>query len=131
MHLLNPPDWIKSDGTLYKYGATLAAGTYYAVIPLQGSCEFGGTFLTDGALEATATVDGNDVPTSVAAATDYAATGTGGWTDESAITDVAMTAGTTSWALGHVVDFERARARVKLVVTTGGVITFYPTLKAE
>lgn len=129
MHLLNPPDWIKSDGTLFKFGATLAAGTYYAVIPLRGACEFAGTFLTDGALEGTATVDGNDVPSSVTAATDYAATGTGGWTDESAITDVAITAGTTSWSLGHVVDYERARARVKLVVTTGGTCTLYPTIK--
>ena len=34
-----------------------------------------------------------------------------------------------AFALGHVVDYERSRARVKLVVSTAGVCTFYPTIK--
>lgn len=132
MMTIDAPDWyLQTTGALTKATASLAAGTYYAKIDLQGSHSFGGTFLTDGVVVATATVDGNDVPTSVAAATDYAATGTGGWTDESAVTDVTIAAATTSFALGHVLDFERSAARVKLVVTTGGVCTFYPTVKGE
>ena len=90
---------------------------------------FGGTLISDGTCVATATVDGNDAPSSVAS--DYAATGTVGWTDEATITDVAIAAASTSFALGHVNYFERGRARVKLVVTTPGVCTFYPTIKAD
>ena len=128
MDLLFPPDWyLETTGALTKATASLPAGTYYARIRLGTAHGFGGTFVTDGACVATATVDGNDAPSSVAA--DYVATGTGGWTDESVITDVAITAGPTSFALGHVVDFERSRARVKLVVSTPGVCTFYPTIK--
>ena len=128
MDLLFPPDWyLETTGALTKATASLAAGTYYAPIRLAGACGFGGTFVTDGAGVATATVDGNDAPGAVAS--NHGATGTGGWTDESAITDVAITAGTTSFALGHVVDYERSRARVKLVVSTPGVCTFYPTIK--
>jgi hypothetical protein len=132
MNKLHPPDWfLETTGAQSKATASLAAGTYYAKIDLQGRCAFGGTFHTDGVVEATATVDGNDLPTGVAAATDHAATGTGGWTDESAITDVAIAAASTSFALGHVVEFERSRARVKLVVATPGVCTFYPTIKVR
>lgn len=130
MRNLYPPDWyLQTTGAMSKATASLAAGTYYAKIDLQGRCEFGGTFITDGACVATATVDGNDAPSSVAS--DYAATGTVGWTDEATITDVAIAAASTSFALGHVVDYERGRARVKLVVTTPGVCTFYPTTKKD
>ena len=122
------PDWYTlTTGALIKGNASLPVGTYFAKIDLQGSCEFGGTFITDGVCEATATVEGNDAPSGVA--TDYAAVNTVGWTDESAVTDVAIAAGTTSFALGHVVEFERGRARVKLVVATPGVCSFYPTVK--
>lgn len=127
MHLLNPPDWIRNDGQQFKFGASLAAGTYYAIIPLRGATAFGGTFYTDAACIATATVDGNDLP--MTDARKYAATGTSGWTDESAIADVSITAGADTFALGHVLDFERSGARVKLVVATAGVCTFYPTIK--
>ncbi len=128
--LLNPPDWyLETTGALSKYNATLAIGTYYAIIRKHGMEAFGGTFITDGVCAAVATVEGNDAPTSVAAATDYAATGAGGWTDESVITDVTIAAASTSFSLGHVVDFIRGRARVKLVVSAGGVCTFYPTIR--
>lgn len=127
--LFFPPDWLtESTGAIVKPTASLAAGTYYAVIRKHGVNRFGGTFVSDGTIVATATVDGNDAPSSLAAATDYAATGTGGWTDESAITDVSITAASTSFALGHVTDFERGRARVKLVVSTPGVVAFHPTI---
>jgi hypothetical protein len=126
--LFFPPDWLTTTGDIVKPTASLAAGTYYAVIRKQGVNRFGGTFVSDGTIVATATVDGNDAPSSLAAATDYAATGTGGWTDESAITDVSITAASTSFALGHVTDFERGRARVKLVVSTPGVVAFHPTI---
>lgn len=128
--LLNPPDWyLETTGALTKATTSLAVGTYYAVIRKMGKSGFGGTFISDGACVATATVDGNDAPSSVAS--DYAATGTVGWTDEATITDVAIAAASTSFALGHVVDYERGRARVKLVVATAGVCTFYPTIKAD
>lgn len=131
MNLLFPPDWIKSDGTLYKYNASLAAGTYYAIIPLRGATAFGGTFITDGVTAATATIDGNDLP--MTEARKYAAINTeDGWTDESAITDVTIAAGATkAFALGHVVDFVRAAARVHLVVTAQGTCIFYPTIPTD
>ncbi len=132
MDKLHPPDWfLQTTGAQVKATGTLAVGVYYARIDLQGSCSFGGTFITDGVIVGTITVDGNDAPSGVAAATDYAAVGTGGWTDESEITDVTISAASTSFALGHVVDFERSRARVRFNVTTGGVCTFYPTIKGR
>lgn len=129
MNKLFPPDWIRSDGALFKATASLAAGTYYAKIDMQGRDEFGGTFITDGATVATATVDGTDLP--VTEASFYGANGgAAGWTDESVITDVAIAAGATlAFALGHVVEFERGSARVHLAVTVAGPCTFYPTLK--
>ena len=131
MHLLNPPDWFRSDGQQFKFGASLAAGTYYAIIPLRGATAFGGTFITDGVTAATATVDGHDLPMTEARV--YAAVNTeDGWTDEAAIPDVVMAAGATkAFALGHVVDFVRASARVHLVVTAQGTCVFYPTIKGE
>lgn len=130
MDRLTPPDWIRNDGQQFKYNATLAAGTYYAIIPLRGATAFGGTLIADATLVATATVDGNDLP--VTASTFYAATGgTSGWTDESAITDVTINASAGAYAIGHVCDFERSGARVKLVVTTEGVCTLYLTIKSD
>lgn len=125
--LFFPPDWLtETSGVIVKPTASLAAGTYYAVIRKQGMNRFGGTLVSDGTIVATATVDGNDAPSSLSS--DYVATGTGGWTDESAITDVSITAASTSFSLGHVTDFERGRARVKLVVSTPGVVAFHPTI---
>jgi len=56
---------------------------------------------------------------------EWAAAGTSGWTDEDAIVDITIAA---DGAAGrHVVDFERQRARVKLVVTNPGTAVLSPT----
>jgi hypothetical protein len=131
MNLLYPPDWIKSDGTLYKADATLPAGTYYAPVRLRGANAFGGTLIANAALIATATVDGNDLP--MTEARFYAATGSvDGWIDLAAVTDVTMTSSAGAYGIGgtgSVCDLEQASARIKLVVATQGTCTFYPTIK--
>ena len=127
MNLPSPPKWIKSDGTVQEAGASLVAGTYYAEIPKGRASGFSATLVYDGDIEATATIEGSDLPQKVSAATSYAAAGVSGWVSwATGLGTVTMT-GTEGSAAWQVADFESARARVALVVTVAGVCTLYPS----
>lgn len=118
--------WIKSDGTPQQHGAQLGAGTYYAEIPKGRADHLAATLVYDGDIEAVATLEGNDVPGSVAAATPHAAVGVSGWVDYSVELGSKAMTGTAGAAAWQVADYESRRARVKLDVTVAGVCSLYP-----
>lgn len=126
MDLDRAPKWISDSGTEQEVGATLAVDTYYLEIRKGRAMEFSFTLIHDASIVATATVEGNDAPSSVGSA--YATAATSGWQDEADITDITIAGGTAASVGRHVVDFVKNRARVMLVVTTPGVCTLYPTI---
>jgi hypothetical protein len=120
--------WTLDDGTVQEHDAVLQPGDYYAEIPKGRACAFSASLIYDGDIEATATLEGNDVPAATAVATTHAAVGVSGWVSWATELGTKTMTGTEGAATWQVVDFESARARVKLVVTVAGVCTLWPTV---
>jgi hypothetical protein len=132
MNLPKPPLWYKSDGTPQDAGESLAAGTYYCEIPKGRASAFSLSLIAGAAMEATATLEGNDCsPTLVTGATTSgAAGGASGWVSyaiELGTKTITATVGgsVVTW---QVPSFESARARVKLVVTVADTCMPVPTI---
>lgn len=122
------PKWFLSDGTPQDTGEQLAAGTYYAEIPLGRAHAFAASLVYDAALIATATLEAADTPPAVGSA--YAAVGTSGWGTRTGLGSLTINAAAGSQAF-EVADAESARYRVKLVVATAGICTPYVTVKGN
>lgn len=109
--------WVKSDGTVQAEGASLAAGTYYAEIPIGQSTSFAVDVVCDGAAIATITIEG----TVRSSLTTHVAAGTG-WCALPALGSAAPNASATSFIF-EVSGASSRRYRLKNVVGTQGVIT--------